>query len=506
VLRADTGNARGFDHYDDRMPQSVSSGSIATVQRTGEATAEAAVAWLGAHASSPFFLFVHFYDPHEPYTPPEPFRSRTALPYDGEIAAADEALGRVVAELKRTGAYDRALVVLVSDHGEGLGDHGEDGHGILLYREALRVPLIVKLPGSRRGGEVVPTRAALADVLPTLATLLGFEAPAGLPGRALFSGAAAVAPVYAETYYPRIHLGWSELRSLADGRFHYVDGPKPELFDFAKDPAEKTNLLAADPKRAETLSAALRALPGTFEAPGAVDPEAAERLAALGYLGGAAAGRPGERPDPRDRLPVLAEVRRGFRLAAAGKGAEAVPVFRAILRDNPGFFDVQHELARTLTRLGRLDEARAVYVEAIRDTPPLAGPLRLALARVLLDMERPKQALAAVDAIEGPDTDLRDAAFLRGDALARLGRSREAVAAFERENAAYPDNAAAWARLAFLRALEGRPRSEVQGLLETMLEKNPSAETAELAASTTDALGDKAAAARWRERAAQLPR
>lgn len=200
VLRRETGLDRGFDAYDDKLPPGGGAQSVATVQRAGADTTAAALDWLRAQAARPFFLFLHLYDPHEPYTPPEPYRSRFRLAYDGEIAASDAAVGGLVAELKRLGVYERALVVLTSDHGEGLGDHGEDGHGILLYREALHVPLIVKLPQGRRAGERVEARVGLADVLPTLASLLELPTPADLPGRPLLSGAPAPRPLYAETY------------------------------------------------------------------------------------------------------------------------------------------------------------------------------------------------------------------------------------------------------------------------------------------------------------------
>ncbi len=500
VMRRETGFDRGFDAYDDRLGPAAGVQSIATVQRTSAATTAAALHWLRENVTPPFFLFLHLYDPHEPYDPPEPFRSRYALPYDGEIAAADASVGVLVAELTRLGAYDRSLVVLVSDHGEGLGDHGEDGHGILLYREALHVPLMIKLPRSARAGETISTRVGLVDLLPTLAVLLGLEAPKGLPGRALLTSPIAGQPIYAEPYYPRIHLGWSELRSLVDGRFHYVGGPRPELFDLDADPAEQANLIASQPTRAARFASILGATPDGFAAPAPVDPTQAERLAALGYLGGAAAPTDGPRPDPRERLPVLAEVRRAFRLGALGRDAEAIPLLRRILRDNPGLFDAQHELARALTRLGRFEEARTAYLDALEATPSLAGPLRLALARVCLDLDRAQEALEVLNALPPGQQGMRDAAFLRGDALARLGRMGDAVTAFEVEIGTHPDNAEAWARLAFVRALQGRPRAEVRGMFDAMFARNPRPETAALAARTLDSLGDRAAAEAWRSR------
>jgi len=258
VLRGATGLASGFDSYDDRMLPRPGE-TIDTVQRPGEETVARALDWLRPRAAKPFFLFVHLYEPHTPYDPPEPFASRYAgRPYDGEIAVADAAVGHLFDELKRLGAYDRALIVLLSDHGEGLGEHGEKQHGIFLYRETLQVPLLVKLPGARLAGRTLAAPAGLDDVLPTIVSLLELKLPEGargkLPGRSLLADAAPGDPgapgdpprrIYSETFYPRLHLGWSDLASLIEGRLHYVEAPVPELYDLAADPGETKSLVAA---------------------------------------------------------------------------------------------------------------------------------------------------------------------------------------------------------------------------------------------------------------------
>src|SRR6185436_11184295 len=170
VLRRATGIAASFDFYDDDIAAEVE-------QRSGARTVAAALPWIERNAARPFFFFLHLYEPHAPYAPPEPFRSRYRNPYDGEIAAADAALGTFLAGLKKSGVYDRAIIVFLSDHGEGLGDHGEEEHGIFLYREALQVPLLLKLPRAQRGGTAIDGDAALVDVAPTLAALTGARLP-----------------------------------------------------------------------------------------------------------------------------------------------------------------------------------------------------------------------------------------------------------------------------------------------------------------------------------------
>ena len=175
VLRGATGLAASFDSYDDRVDAVARVAAAGAVQRAGPETMASALAWLDGAASRPFFLFVHLYEPHAPYAPPEPFRSASPTTYDGEIAFADSILGTLVADLRRRDLYDGTLLVVLSDHGEGLGDHGEAEHGILLYRESLQVPLVVKLPGGRGRGTRVTTPASLVDVLPTLAGELGIR-------------------------------------------------------------------------------------------------------------------------------------------------------------------------------------------------------------------------------------------------------------------------------------------------------------------------------------------
>src|SRR5262245_132573 len=185
VLSHATGVSRGFDFYEDGIEPAKASQTISRVQRNGAETAALLTEWMRAHDKGPFFAFLHLFEPHSPYEPPEPFKSRYALPYDGEIARADDIVGVFLAGLKERGLYDRALIVFLSDHGEGLNDHGEDEHGVLLYREAIHVPLMVKLPGNRRAGETVAAPVALVDVFPTIVEGVGISPPAGLPGRSL---------------------------------------------------------------------------------------------------------------------------------------------------------------------------------------------------------------------------------------------------------------------------------------------------------------------------------
>lgn len=520
VLRAATGIAVGFDRYDEVAGAPLR--AIGDVQRPGPETVARATAWLDGVATRPFLLFVHLYEPHSPYAPPEPFRARYGATYDGEIAAADAALGSLIGALKARGLYDAALVVVTADHGEGLSQHGEEEHGVLLYREALHVPLFVKLPGRERAGERVTTPVGLDQVSATLG--------AG-PGASLL-GPLPAGPIYAETFYPRLHLGWSELRSLVDARRHYIDGPRPELYDVVADPGETADLAAR--AEAEPYRARLASIDAGLRAPEVATAEEREGLAALGYVGATVAvDGNAVLPNPRERLRVRERMKPAVALARAGRDAEAAGALGRIVADEPGFFDARVELGAALARLERPADALAQYQAAAALSPVLAPSLALPMARlaletrdfeeaerlaavardapdagpevrvlaaeILLARGRPAEALALVarDATPSPVPGLE---FVRGDALARLDRTAEARRALAAEVAADPGHLRAWASLALVSALEtGRP-AEAGAVLESMYRANPRPAAAALAVRTLRFMGETAAAAAWKGR------
>ena len=415
VLRKATGIGDSFDFFDDAIDRPPDSQAASQVQRPGTETASRALTWAETVRGSPFFLFVHLYEPHAPYQPPEPYRSRVALPYDGEIAAADAVVGELLRKLDEWGLYDRAAVVLLSDHGEGLMEHGEQEHGILLYREALQVPLIVKLPGSVRRGERVAGPAGLADVFPTVAALAGAAPAAGREGHDLLQAAAAPKPAYSETFYPRIHLGWSELRSLANHRYHYIDGPEPELYDLQEDTGEQKNLYPASADPARELKRGLNAIPEAFQPPATADAEEVRKLTALGYLSASSPATASRSlPSPMRQLPVLEDVRGAFQLASGGDRRGAIAAFRALLSKNPDLFDARYKLALTLEEDGQLREAAEAFREAIRSSPSMALDAALPLARVTF-------ALGELDAAKAhAELALKDAPADAGEILARV--------------------------------------------------------------------------------------
>jgi choline-sulfatase len=572
VLRADTGLGAVFDFYDDAIPVATA-GSASQHQRPGSVTLQAARTWIDGHRAQPFFFMLHLYEPHAPYTPPEPFRSRYAAePYDGEIAAADALLGEFIAHLKATGVYDRAVIILASDHGEGLWEHGEDQHGILLYREVLHVPLIVKLPKGQRAGETVKAPVQLIDLFPTVTSLLGVRAPENLKGVSLLDvDPSKPRRIYSETFYPRIHLGWSELRSLIDDRHHYIQSPRSELYDVAADPRETKDLAATERRTAAALREELAAYPSGIQELQSVDPEDAAKLAALGYLGSVhSTSGDAALPNPKDMLPYLERIKAGFKLADERRYGEAVAVLQKLVEENPGLFDVWDKLGELLAEMGRYDDAIRVYRTAMSKTQRFSPEMALSLGEVYLRAGQPEEAARYGDLAmkglpsgahallarvalarrdyEGAQLEAQAAAgtqnpqpaamllladvkrargdlagalaatdaaaararvlnvdklyrlqFLRGDIFARMGRVQEAVEAYRKEIADFPQHTQAYANLAIIYFIEGR-RAEVDRLLEQMVRANPHPGAYDVAAQTMESLEDPRAAARWRER------
>jgi len=430
VLSHATGISRGFDFYEDNVEPTKVSQTLSRVQRHGGETAALLQDWIGPRADAPFFAFLHLFEPHSPYEPPEPYASRYKLPYDGEIARADEIVGSFLKYLKDQDVYDRAIVVFLSDHGEGLNDHGEDEHGVLLYREAIHVPLMVKLPRSRRAGETVRTPVALTDVFPTVAAAAGLPVPPGLAGRPLLAGPGspgAERRIYGETLYPRLHLGWSDLASLVDSGHQYIESPRSELYDLVADPGEKNDLSAGLPPAFRSMRAELARIPRPLQPPGGSDPEQVKKLAALGYISATNADfAKKDLPAPRDRIAAVEKLKAGFGALQAGRYDEAAKILSKLLETEPGMTDVWQMYSDALMKLGREKEALEALQTAAKLSP--GNP------QVLM-------ALADYFTVTGDFAQARRHAELLGEAgtasghenLARIALAEGDLAAAERE-------------------------------------------------------------------------
>ena len=368
VLRRETGINRGFDYWEDDIEIDPNFLSMGRAQRPGDDTREIAQRWISSNKAKPFFFFLHLYEPHTPYEPLEPFRSRYGASYDGDVATADAVFGRFMAYLKAEGIYDRATIILLSDHGEGLNDHGEAEHGIFLYRESLQVPLMIKLPKSRKGGDTIAAPVQLIDVFPTITRSLDIAEKR--EGQSLLAALPNDRPIYSETYYPRFHFGWSDLHSLISGASHYIQAPSPELYDLAADPTEHKNTLEENRRTYIALRDRITPFVKTAEAPKTVDPEQVKQLAALGYIGSTVTTKPGDKlPDPKDKISHSEAIRKAFKAFEEKNYEDAERRFAEALRDDPGMVDMWGMRARALARLGRYDEAIAAAKQGLRLSP-----------------------------------------------------------------------------------------------------------------------------------------
>ena len=391
VLRGKTGLGAAFDFYDDAVE--VRPGSAqGSLQRSGTETTAIARRWIEQNHNEPFLFMLHLFEPHAPYTPPAPFAGRYPLAYDGEIAATDQIVGELLDALRTSAIYEKAIVIIVSDHGEGLMDHGEQEHGIFLYREAIQVPLILKLPGSRDGGKSIPEPVGLADLFPTIAKLVGATVPSGLAGSSLLETPATPRTIFSETIYPRLHLGWSELRSLVGGGHHFIEAPRAELYDLKTDPREATNILAENRRVAASMRETMRPLIVPIAAPRNIDPEEAQKLAALGYLSSSTPAAGGPLPDPKDRIGEIALMREGAQLTQARRFGEAIAKLKSVLAANPRLSDAWSLLARCYEEAEDYENAVSAYRKIIELAPTSSGDTALTLGSVLLKMNRLAEA------------------------------------------------------------------------------------------------------------------
>ncbi|MBV9625047.1 MAG: sulfatase-like hydrolase/transferase [Acidobacteria bacterium] len=340
---------RGFDYYDNFPEHAQTRARWGRIERRGMDVVRRAETWLSAHPANPHFLWVHLYDPHDPYEPPPPYSEtyKDRL-YDGEIAYADSALANFLAYLKRRGWYKDALIIVVGDHGEGLGEHGEDTHGIFLYDSTTHVPLIIKLAANVNSGQVMKSQVRTTDILPTVLDVLGVRVPSGLDGESLvpyFGGTQkSDQVVFGETDYP-LRFGWAPLRSLRTPEFKFIEAPRPELYNLKRDPAESENDYAPWDQTVQKLRAMLadrRAkAPTAGASPAAVPDNTINELKALGYLGRADVGsstnvpEPSLLPDPKDKIREANLLHKAMMASESDRTAEARAALEQVLEVDP---------------------------------------------------------------------------------------------------------------------------------------------------------------------------
>jgi len=384
-LSAFSGLDQGFTVYDDAIP--LESGEVYhNPERRAQEVTDAAIAWLDSRPdpTRPFFLFVHYYDPHAPYEPPARYGGAassdsldaTRAAYLGEVAYVDDQIERIVRVLERDAVLEETLVIVTSDHGEGLMEHGEPTHGVFLYDEVLRVPLIFRYPPALGGGAVIDEVVGLVDVTPTILEALGLAVGPEVDGRSLWGLAAGRRPpvsgaeVFAETQYPRLEHGWAPLRAVRTKDWKYVDAPGPELYSLVDDVRESANVLDLHAETAERLRASLdRAFRTTSESEIAeVSSQELERLQTLGYLqgvDGAGEDDGAMGPDPKAMIAQDAELRRASSDIMNGRFREAEARLIALVAGDPGNVAARCRLADVRVALSDFAAADRVLLEAL---------------------------------------------------------------------------------------------------------------------------------------------
>jgi len=415
VIDGRWGLKQGFEHYDDQFDlKKYKHIDLGAIQRPGNEVVDSALAWLEARKPGPFFTWIHLYDPHTPYEPPEPYRSQYAGRgmaglYAGEVAFMDEQVGRISSWLRASGLDRSTVIVVLGDHGEGLGSHGEGTHGYYAYDYAIHVPLIVAAPFDDLRGKRVPSQVSAVDVFPTVLDLAGIDPARPTQGRSLLpsmfrTGAGLDVPAYAESMAPNIQFGWSPIQVLRAGRLEFIGTPRAELFDLAADPGEQRNLLDSRPEAARDLKAALDRLVAETGR-GAPAPQAAnldkdtmERLAALGYVGAPVAARQasgagGQLADPKDKFVIFQKVTAGGDLVLQDKYAEAAALLESALAEEPGIPQAMLVLSTCYKELGRVGDAKSMLDLVLRSDPENLQAL-VALANILLDEGKDDDVLA----------------------------------------------------------------------------------------------------------------
>jgi arylsulfatase A-like enzyme/Flp pilus assembly protein TadD len=419
VLDSQFGLEKGFDSYNDEFEEVIAA-PFGNERRGGEVS-RFAVEWLNKHKDERFFLFLHYYDPHIEYDPPEPFSSQWAdNAYAGEIAYTDYCIGQVIDELKRLGLYDSSLIIIVGDHGEMLGEHGEDTHAYFVYQSALKVPMIFKLAGENNRRDISNV-AGLIDIMPTVCGLLGIKAGTELQGWDL-SGCLIrkenldeERSLYCESITAAVHFGANALQGVVTDRWKYILTTRPELYDLVEDPDEEDNLVQVETQRRQKLKGKLSQMlneavnEDVSESIFSAEDATLKKMQSLGYVGSATPTDiefDEDKSDPKDLIEHYNDYMEFMLLLSRNKQSEAMAVCERLLSKEPPLagtnlfmavdfisrrdyrqaipylqrlieleyepFKVNYNLARCLNHLGRFDEAVIHYVEALRIEPDSA--------------------------------------------------------------------------------------------------------------------------------------
>ncbi|PYX58309.1 MAG: hypothetical protein DMG76_09175 [Acidobacteria bacterium] len=519
---------RGFEVYDAGFHlRRHGMDRYKSVERRAGDVVNHALAWLSQLPNGPFFLWVHLYDAHDPYDPPAPFKARFASqPYDGEIAYADSAVGKLIDEIRKHGLYDETLIAAMADHGESLGAHGENTHGILLYDETLHVPLLFKLPASHAAGKRIDARVRLVDVAPTILQEAGLPVPKEMQGEslsAMMTKKSAAGPdgtaagdedrsAYAETDYPHRAFGWSSLRALRSGKYLYVRAPERELYNQTSDPDAAHNLAGGAKAVADTIAAQLDAFRSrtsqTLVELAKPDAEQTQKLQALGYVASnAAESRDDEKltgVDPKTKIEISNLLHDAMFDVEDARYQEAVPLLKRVLAEEPNMPVANMQYGMAQARLKNYAEALPPLQKASQLLPD-NGMGRYELGLALFETGDWKGAAPQFEAAVGRAPKWADAHFSLAAVYARIDRVPEALTELDTTLSLTPNHYRANLLRGRILSLEGNAAGAVANLEEAAQAQPDSREAHLFLADAYAQLGRTFDAQRERALAQSLP-
>ena len=490
VLKKLFGLNQGFAVYDDQMAKPGKGHEfMEDAERRAGDTVDRAINWLNAQSGKPFFLWVHVYDPHAPYNPPSPFREKYKdRPYDGEIAYADRELGRLFDAVSKKSPADKTLIAVLSDHGEGLGEHGEFSHGVFLYDSTLRIAFLLSGPRVPAGMRI-RQQARTIDLLPTILDLMGGKAPAPVEGvslRPYFSGKDTAAAVsYAETLYPKINLGWAELRAIRTNKYKYIFAPRPELYDLSQDPSETKNVIQSHPAEVQKLEAQLKTIIGPHEAEKVqtttVDSHTLDQLRSLGYTSGFSPRTytlHGKGIDPKDRLEVLKIMEEADGPQSHLPVPRRIELLRQALKQDPTNPLLYYSLGGDCEKAGRYAEAMEVYNGAVSKGIE-SGRLHSRIGDLLVRGGKKAEAIPEYEkALRINPADLQSQANL-ATAYLETSRPADAERVYKAIAAIDPSYAAAYNGLGVI-AIQRQDGEAARGYFEKAVQLDPDLVEAQL--------------------------
>jgi arylsulfatase A-like enzyme/Flp pilus assembly protein TadD len=426
VLDSRWGIDQGFEYYYDNFDfAKYKKISLDSVQREGGEVIKAFFEWFDKNTAERFFSWIHLYDPHTPYEPPEPYKTqyggREYGLYDGEIAYADSLVGRVLQSLREKNLLEKTVVIIVGDHGESLGEHHESSHGFFIYDATVAVPLIVRIPSAELRGKTVASQVRTIDLLPTICDVLGLPTPGGVQGKSLLPliagrSAGLEREAYSESYYPRYHYGWSELKSIRTTKYKFIRAPRPELYDLTLDPREQSNIFSRETSLAEKFVRDLEKLEKRLakkgieeKGPQQLDDDSREKLMALGYIGGFTSGarlsRRENLGDPKDKIILYNKIKMAEGASSDKEFDKALGLLDQVIGEDPGIMEARQVRANIYLQLDRAEEAAEECREALKIDPEYSAAV-FTLAQAYKKLKRYDEAVAGFE--RAIDLDPRD--------------------------------------------------------------------------------------------------